>query len=167
MPVEQYALEDGFQTMDGRYPHYIRAIDEAREEYKRLRRMGFEVLRPGKVLSQDEFVELADGGGCFEMANPGDPNDNSYLMVADFGSREEAVEFFQGLILGGKRALCLSEVVGEEGFVGMAQEGGFINLRTLRIDGTVRTIRGTIIGSSESFSMVKKSDFADELDVSP
>lgn len=141
--------------MDGRHPHYIRAVGEATEEYKKLRRMGFEVLRPGGVLSQDEFIKLAEDRGCFEVANPSDANDDGYLMVADFGSREEAIEFFVELAKEGKRALRLSEEMSEEGFVGMAQEGRVINLRTLRMDGTLRVIRGTIIGSSESFLKLK------------
>lgn len=151
MSNEQYTLEDGFQTMDGRYPHYIRAVEEAAEEYKKLRRMGFEVLRPGGVLNLDEFIKLAEVKGCFEVANPSDANDNGYLMVADFGSREGAIEFFVGLATERKRVLRLSEEMSEEDFVEMAKGGRVINLRTLRMDGTVRVIRGTIIGSSESF----------------
>ncbi len=165
MTNEQYVLEDGFQTMDGRYPHYIRAVEEASEEYKKLRRIGFEVLRPGRVLSLEEFIELAEDKGCFEVANQGDPNDNGYLVVADFSSQEEAAEFFGGLNLERKQALGLSEVIDEDEFLKMAQEGRAINLRTLRIDGTVRVLRGTIIGSSESLLMLRKG-FPEEPDMS-
>jgi|CXWL01.1.fsa_nt_gi Zn-dependent alcohol dehydrogenase len=156
MSSEQYALEDRFQTMDGRYPHYIRAAEEAAEEYGRLRRMGFEVLRPGEILSLDEFIKMAEDKGCFEVANPSDANDNGYLMVADFGSQEEASEFFIGLAKERRRALRLSEVMGEGDFVEMAEKGRIINLRTLHIDGTWRVIRGTIIGSSESFLRLRR-----------
>jgi len=105
--------------MDGRYPHYIRAVEEASEEYKKLRRIGFEVLRPGRVLSLEEFIELAEDKGCFEVANQGDPNDNGYLVVADFSSQEEAAEFFGGLNLERKQALGLSEVIDEDEFLKM------------------------------------------------
>jgi len=60
-PIPIY--ENGFRTEDGRFPYYIRDEQGARDEYGKLReKTGLVPLRPGRLLSEAEFLEVVSQG---------------------------------------------------------------------------------------------------------
>lgn len=168
MPKEKpkITLENGFMTEDGRFPYYLQAVDEAQEQYGKLKALSFEVFYPGDVLTLEEFLELARVQGPFELVKRGDPNDTGFAMLAMFESEQEAREFYVDENERGREVCELSKALHEEAFIALVMEGrGVVNLAKKRTDGTIQVRRGTIVGLSDSILSKMKGTESAELAV--
>lgn len=153
LPDPKPVLINGFRTEDGRMPLYIRDEEEAKREYWALIILNLIPLLPGRILSKNEFLELAARREIFEICRRNDPNDDGKQLALGECGAESASDFYEQCVLEGVEVRTVSLELSADQFAQAAREGRFINLRGVHFDGSERTIRGTIIGSSEGGGM--------------
>lgn len=148
-PNPKQVLENGFMTEDGRFPYYIRDEEGARAHYRKMvTKTELVPMRLGKLLSEEDFINIVSRGEPFDLATRNDVNDDGRILIWD-GELPGAVEFYKQATGDGLEFRTLPEILDEDDFAKMAIDGETISLRGVHFDKTPKMIRGTIIGYSD------------------